>query len=62
MDWKQLDDRRFLVLARDLIDSASAYATIEDIPFWENGGTYKSGLREGVYLLDLDAENAARPL
>ncbi len=62
MDWKQLDDRRFLVLARDLIDSASAYATIEDIPFWENGGTYKSGLREGVYLLDLDAENAARPV
>ena len=58
LGWKQLSARRFLLLARELADSSAAYATITDIPFWENGGTYISGLREGVYLLDLDE---ARP-
>ena len=61
LGWKQLDDHRFLLRARDLIDSAAAYATLVDIPFWENGGTSTSGLRAGLYLLDLDAENPQRP-
>ena len=56
LGWRQLDERKFLLLARELADASAAYATITDIPFWENGGTYTSGLREGIYLLDLSED------
>ncbi len=43
------------VRCRPVFDEDAPAVVIEDAPFYENGGTYTSGLRWGLYLLDLSA-------
>lgn len=54
-DWRQVDARRLVVRCRPVFDEDAPAVAIEDVPFYENGGTYTSGLRWGLYLLDLSA-------
>lgn len=58
-DWRELPEGKLLVRARELCDDGAPYATIEEIPFWENGGTYTSGLRWGLYVVDPGARDDA---
>lgn len=63
-DWRQLDAQRLVVRCRPVFDEDAPAVVIEDAPFYENGGTYTSGLRWGLYLLDLSAlgpDRAAGP-
>lgn len=59
LDWRELPDGKLLVRARELSDADAPYAAIEEIPFWENGGTYTSGLRWGLYVVDPGERDAA---
>ena len=52
-DWAQVDATRLVVCCRALADAASPVVEIEEVPFWENGGTFTAGTRWGLYLLDL---------
>ncbi len=54
-DWAQIDDDRFVLRCRANIDTSSPVVEIEEIPFYENGGTYTAGTRWGLWLLDLSA-------
>ena len=54
-DWRQVDAQRLVVRCRPVFDEDAPAVAIEDVPFYENGGTYTSGLRWGLYLLDLSA-------
>ena len=63
-DWGQLDGNRFVLRCREKADPTSPVVEIEDVPFFENGGTYISGTRWGLWLLDLtllDADLTAGP-
>ena len=52
-DWRQLDKTRFVLRCREKADPSSPVIEIEDVPFYENGGTYMAGTRWGLWLLDL---------
>ena len=52
-DWAQVDATRLVVCCRALADASSPVVEIEEVPFWENGGTFTAGTRWGLYLLDL---------
>ena len=58
-DWRPLPEGKLLVRARELYDAASPYVAAEEIPFWENGGTYMAGQRWGLYVVDPGARDAA---
>ena len=59
LDWRPLPEGKLLVRARELYDAASPYVAAEEIPFWENGGTYMAGQRWGLYVVDPGARDAA---
>ncbi len=59
LDWRPLPDGKLLVRAREPYDTASPYAAVEEIPFWENGGTYMAGQRWGLYVVDPGERDAA---
>ena len=59
LDWQPLPEGKLLVRARELYDAASPYAAAEEIPFWENGGTYMAGQRWGLYVVDPGERDAA---
>lgn len=64
-DWEQVGPDKLLLVARELRDSSARYATLTDIPFWNNGDTYVSGTRVRLYLADLadlDTSNPRRPV
>ena len=52
LDWRELPEGKLLVRARELNDVSAPYVAVEEIPFWENGGTYTPGLRWGLYVVD----------
>ena len=52
-DWRQLDADRFVLRCREKADPTAPVIEIEEIPFFENGGTYMAGMRWGLWLLDL---------
>ena len=59
-DWAQLDEGRLVLCCRPLFDEKAPVVEVEDVSFYENGGTYTSGTRWGLYLLDLAALPADR--
>lgn len=52
-DWHQVDATRFVLRCREKADASSPVVEIEEVPFFENGGTYMAGTRWGLRLLDL---------
>lgn len=60
-DWAQVGPHTLLLIARELRDSASRYAALTDIPFWNNGDTYVSGTRVRLYLADLEHLDVSDP-
>ena len=52
-DWAQVDATRLVLCCRALFDETAPVVEIDQAPFYENGGTFTSGTRWGLYLLDL---------
>ncbi len=50
--WRQVDAARLVLRCRDLPDRDAPAVVVEDLPFYENGGTYLEGSHWGLWLLD----------